>query len=165
MYTFEWTSEIVRMTFRFFIGCLFFGLLVSCVNTKNTIQNIDDSAPLPLLTAENTFLVTEYSTDKRYGYEPNYPINIFFQNTSSDTLNPGRFIRALAGPNGEPIDYKRVESCCPFPTRNSAVGAGFLEVFEISWNENNKPLLLYFNTYEKGKLLIPKGLTLKKATH
>ncbi|GGD34815.1 2-dehydro-3-deoxyphosphooctonate aldolase [Flavobacterium orientale] len=137
-------------------------LFTSCISTKNSIKNIDDSAPTPVLTKKNTFVLTEYSSDKKYGFDATYPINIFYRSTLNDTINAGRFIRALAGPNGEPLIYKRLESCCPFPTKRSDIGAGMLEVFEITWSGNIKPLVLYFNSYEKGKLLIPMGLTLKK---
>lgn len=147
---------------QIFILLMGLGLLTSCISTKNSIKNIDDNAPIPVLTKDNTFVLTEYSSDKKYGYHEDYPINIFYRNTLSDTLNQGRFLRALAGPNGEKLSYKRLESCCPFPTKRSEIGAGFLEVYEITWQGNSKPIVLYFNIYEKGKLLIPVGLTAKK---
>lgn len=73
-----------------------------------------------------------------------------------------RFLKALAGPNGETIQYKKLESCCPFPTKKSTNGAGFLDVYEITWEGCTQPLLLYFNIYERGKLMVPKGLTARK---
>lgn len=145
----------------FFI--VFFSLmLISCVSTKNTIKNIDDNAPYPLLKGNERFIITEYSTDPKYGVHKDYPINVYFRSTFNDTINPTRFLNALAGPKGERIAFKRLESCCPFPTSKSEIGAGFLDVYEVTWEGCKKPLLLYFNIYEKGKMMVPVGLTAKK---
>lgn len=136
--------------------------LASCVSTKSTLKNVDDNAPVPKLSAQGYFILTEFARDKRYGYDPDYPINVFFRTTKDESINQKRFLDALAGPNGEKIVYNKVETCCPFPTKRSDVGAGFLDVYQITWDGNKKPLRLYFNIYEKGALLVPMGFTLKK---
>jgi len=140
---------------------LLFVLSVSCVSTKSTIKNIDDNAPTPQLTANNTFVISEYSTDKKYGYDPDYPINVFFRNVKDETINQQRFLNALTGPKGEKLVYSKVETCCPFPTKKSEMGAGLLDIYEITWNGNQTPVKLYFNIFEKGALLCPIGLKIK----
>jgi hypothetical protein len=107
-------------------------------------------------------VLTEQSQDPKYGYDQDYPINIFYQSTSNDSINQVRFLNALAGPNGEKLFYKKLESCCPFPTKQSEIGAGLLDVYQVNWLGCKRSLLLYFNIYEKGKLYIPVGLTAKK---
>ena len=134
----------------------------ACVSTKSTIKNIDDNAPIPKLSGENTFVLTEFSTDKKYGYDPDYPINVFFKNTKDEQINPQRFLNALTGPNGEKIVFNKIETCCPFPTKRSAVGAGFLDIYQITWSGLETPIQLYFNIYEKGVLMVPVGMGLKK---
>ena len=134
----------------------------SCVSTKSTLKNVDDNAPSPTLTKENTFKLTQYSKDKKYGYDPDYPINVFYQNTKNENLNAQRFLNALAGPNGEKITYIKLESCCPFPTKRHEIGAGFLDIYELTWEGNAKPIKLYLNIYEKGSLLVPIGLSIKQ---
>ncbi|WP_125719755.1 2-dehydro-3-deoxyphosphooctonate aldolase [Flavobacterium ustbae] len=134
----------------------------SCVSTKSTLKNVDDNAPDLILKKDNTFSITQFAKDKKYGYDPDYPINIFFQNTNSETLNEARFLNALAGPNGEKITYERLETCCPFPTKRSNMGAGFLNVYELKWDGQKKPVKLYLNIYEKGILMVPMGLRLKQ---
>jgi hypothetical protein len=42
------------------------------------------------------------------------------------------------------------------------VGAGFLDVYELKWDGLKKPILLYLNIYERGLLMVPVGLSLKK---
>lgn len=138
-------------------------LATSCISTKSTIKNIDDTAPIPELTKDNTaFVITKYSSDKKYGYDKDYPINVFFKNTSDENINSQRFLNALAGPKGEKITFKKTETCCPFPTKKSEMGAGFLNIYEVSWAGNKQPILLYLNIYEKGALMVPVGLSLKK---
>lgn len=142
---------------------LFLALMaVSCVSTKSTLKNVDDNAPDLVLKKNNTFAITLFSSDKKYGYDPDYPINIFFQNTNNEALNETRFLNALAGPNGEKITYTRLETCCPFPTKRSNMGAGFLNVYDLKWEGQKKPVKLYLNIYEKGILMVPMGLSLKK---
>lgn len=136
--------------------------ITACTSTKSTLQNTDDNAPDLQLASNNTFVIKEYSTDKKYGYDKDYPVNIFFNNTANETINQERFLNALAGPKGEKISFSKLESCCPFPTKRSEMGAGFLDVYELKWNGQKKPTLLYLNIYEKGILMVPVGLTLKK---
>ena len=134
----------------------------SCVSTKSTLQNVDDTAPVPKLTAANTFIINQYSSDPKYGYDKDYPINVYYKNAKEETNNAQRFLNALAGPKGESISYKKLESCCPFPTKHTEMGAGFLDVYELSWQGQPSPTKLYINKYEKSILMVPKGLTLKR---
>lgn len=140
---------------------LFF-LFTSCISTKTTLKNVDNNAPTPKLENNTTFKITEYSKDKKYGYDSEYPINIFYGNTKNETINQQRFLNALAGPKGEKISYSKLESCCPFPTKRSEMGAGFLDVYELKWEGQQKPIILYLNIYEKALLMVPVGLSLNK---
>ncbi|QBN18285.1 2-dehydro-3-deoxyphosphooctonate aldolase [Flavobacterium nackdongense] len=136
--------------------------IASCTSTKSTIKNIDNNAPNLTLVENNTFLISEFSKDKKYGYDKDYPINIFFESTRNVTINQQRFLNALAGPKGEKISYTKLESCCPFPTKRSEMGAGLLDVYELKWEGQKTPVLLYLNIYEKGVLMVPFGMSLKK---
>lgn len=135
-------------------------LISSCVSTRSTIKNVDDSAPDLIVKGDNTFEINQFSTDKKYGYDKDYPINIFYKTTNTDA-NQERYLNALAGPKGEKITFTKLESCCPFPTKRSDMGAGFLDVYELKWEGQKKPILLYINIYEKGILMVPLGLRLK----
>jgi len=147
---------------KYFILLMLITIISSCVSTKSTLKNVDDNAPNLRLTSENTFVINQYSKDKKYGYDEDYPINIFYKNSKEDFINQQRFLNALAGPNGEKITYKKIESCCPFPTKKSEMGAGFLDIYELTWEGQTTPVKLYLNIYEKGVLMVPVGLSLKK---
>ncbi|TRX26798.1 2-dehydro-3-deoxyphosphooctonate aldolase [Flavobacterium franklandianum] len=135
--------------------------ITSCTSTKSTLKNIDNDAPNLQLVENNTFYISEFSKDRKYGYDKDYPINIFFESTRNETINQQRFLNALAGPKGEKMTYTKLESCCPFPTKRSAMGAGLLDVYELKWEGQKSPVILYLNIYEKGILMVPFGLRLK----
>ncbi|WP_343022852.1 2-dehydro-3-deoxyphosphooctonate aldolase [Flavobacterium sp. PL12] len=149
----------MKKTFLFLALVLLSG---SCVSTKSTLKNVDDNAPNLVVTKDNTFVITKYSDDKKYGYDEDYPINIFYRNTLNDKINQERFLNALAGPKGEKITYSKLESCCPFPTKRTDLGAGLLDVYELKWEGQKKPIKLYLNIFEKGVLMVPVGLSLNK---
>ncbi len=136
--------------------------LSGCISTKSTLKNVDNNAPVLELTKDNTFKISEVSTDPRYGYDPDYPVNIFFRNTINQNINQERFFKALSGPNGETIKFEKIEKCCPFPSRNSTSGAALLDIYEISYDGLSQPLKIYVNIYEKGHIKAPKGLTIKQ---
>ena len=135
---------------------------VGCISTKSMLKNVDNNAPIPSLSKENTFIVTEYSKDLKYGFNEEYPVNVFYVNSNDENLNASRYLNALAGPNGEKITYTKIESCCPFPTKRTEIGAGYLDIYELKWEGQKKPIRLYINIYERGYILIPIGLSIKK---
>jgi len=144
--------------FIFFVSISF---LSSCVSTKSTIQNIDNTAIKPSV-RNNQFILTEYANDSKYGYNQDYPINLGFENEKFSPKNIPYFFSALTGPKGEKIQYEKVDSCCPFPTKKSVMGAGTLDIYQVTFEDSDKKLLLYINIYEKGKVLCPKGFLIKK---
>ena len=140
----------------------FLVLLTSCISTKNTIQNIDDTAILPKIVG-GQFVLTESATDLKYGYSEFYPVNLGctkFEN--SNKLNINRFFNSITGPNGEKVTYKLIETCCPFPSKNNKMGAGTLELYEIYLDGMTSNKKIYINTFEKGKVICPKGFSIKK---
>ena len=84
---------------KFSLFVVLISLFTSCVSTRSTLKNVDDNAPIPTLKGD-AFVLNEYSKDKKYGYDPDYPVNVFYKNTKDENLNAERYLRALAGPNG-----------------------------------------------------------------
>lgn len=137
-------------------------LFASCISTKNTIQNIDDTAILPKI-VYGQFVLTETSNDSEYGYSEFYPINLGFSKfENSNNSNVNRFFNSITGPNGEKVTYRLLETCCPFPSKNNKMGAGTLDLYEIYLNEKTSNKKIYINTFEKGKVMCPKGFSIKK---
>lgn len=139
-----------------FLPLLALFLLTSCVSTKNTIRNIDDNAPEPKL-KDDRFLITQVSNDPKYGYDPDYPVNVFYRNSKDENLNAVRYLKGLSGPKGEKLFFKKIDSCCPFPTKRNEMGAGFVDLYEVTWVGQQKPVVLYLNIYAKGIVMAPMG--------
>jgi hypothetical protein len=147
------------MKYLAFIGSAL--LFTSCISTKSTIKNIDNTAMRPSY-ANEMYLITEYAEDSNYAFDADYPINIGFIHDKQEEINVYYFFNGLEGPNGEKISFKKVDTCCPFPTKNTTMGAGTIGVYEVIIEGTAKKLTMYFNTFEKGKILCPKGLSIKK---
>lgn len=139
--------------------CATFFCLSSCISTKLTIKNIDDSAVKPRV-ENNRFIITETSNDKKYGYDSDYPINIGFNKENEAVRNIQQFFNALSDEAGANFTYEKMENCCPFPTKRTAMGAGTLDVYQVTFASGLKKTL-YFNIYEKGKIMCPVGFKIK----
>lgn len=136
--------------------------ILSCVSTKSTLMNVDNNAPVPKLSKQNTFVLTEISTDSKYGFDKDYPINVFFRNSNDEEINCNRYLNAISGPKGEIVNFKKTGICCPFPSKNIGTGGGFLATYEISYDGLKSPKIMYLNIYEKGLILAPMGFGIKK---
>ncbi|TRW23365.1 2-dehydro-3-deoxyphosphooctonate aldolase [Flavobacterium zepuense] len=136
--------------------------VIACTSTRNTIKNIDDNAVMPALTKEKNFVITETSSDKNYGFDQDYPINLGFMPYQSAEINVKRYFGALSGPDGEKLTYNKVDSCCPFPSKRTDMGAGILDIYEVKWDGLTEPKRIYINLYEKGNILAPIGFGIKK---
>jgi hypothetical protein len=136
-------------------------LATSCISTRNSIRNIDDTAIMPALSKEKTFIITETSSDNKYGYDQDYPVNLGFLPFKTAEINVQRYFGALSGPNGEKLTYRKVDTCCPFPTKKYDMGAGLLDIYEVSWDGLSEPKRIYINLYEKGKVMAPKGFGIR----
>ena len=133
----------------------------SCISTKSTIKNIDNDAVRPPI-KNGMFIITEYATDSKYGIDADYPVNIGLLSAASEEAYVKYYFNGLEGPNGEKVEFKKTETCCPFPTEHSNMGAGLLSLYEVNFEGSTKKQTFYFNTYEKGKVVCPKGFSIKK---
>ena len=138
-------------------------LLASCVSTKSTLKNIDNTAKRPTF-SNNMYIITEYADDNKYGFNKDYPINIGFIHEKQETVNIQYYFNGLEGPNGEKINFQKVDTCCPFPSKNTTMGAGTIGIYEVTFEGTSKKMTMYFNTFEKGKIVCPKGFQIKKVT-
>lgn len=136
-------------------------LLASCVSTKSTLKNVDNTAKRPSF-SNNMYIITEYADDSKYGFNEDYPINIGFIQEKQENINIQYYFNGLEGPNGEKINFEKIDTCCPFPSKNTNMGAGTIGIYEVTFEGNSKKLTMYFNTFEKGKIVCPKGFKIKK---
>jgi hypothetical protein len=143
-------------------------IIVSCSNSKKVSSNSSSSSnqgkgdtrttKVEMLDNE-TYLLTEKTDDKTYGFEQSNPIKV----GERSPQNERRFLNALLGPNGETVKYFRAGSCCGFKTPNGTIGnMGLLDLYRVFWDGNKDTLNIYINMYDKGDLKIPVGFTAKQ---
>ncbi|GGB80460.1 2-dehydro-3-deoxyphosphooctonate aldolase [Flavobacterium suaedae] len=145
-----------------FLTALVMAVTTSCISTKLTIKNIDDKARMPALSKEKTFVLTKISKDAKYAYDPDYPVNLGFLPVQNADVNIKRYFGALTGPAGQEISYERIDSCCPFPSEKNNMGAGILDIYEVTWQGLKEPKRIYINLYERGEIIAPSGFGIKK---
>jgi hypothetical protein len=105
------------------------------------------------------FLIQEASTDASYGFTETNPVRVG-GGKEAGARNEQRYLNALLGPKGQPIEYQREGSCCAFKLDAAGVdNEGQLDVYTITWKGRKEPLKLYLNMYEEGGLAAPVGLT------
>ena len=120
------------------------------------------------LVNDQMFLITEYATDETYGYTESNPIMVGGARENEGVQNEIRYLKALAGPLGFPVIYKRLGSCCSFYTENGnigddGIGRGRLDIYEVIHDGLEAPVKLYINMYDSDVLKVPVGgFTLKK---
>lgn len=146
---------------KYIVFIVIIAFFTSCGSIKSTLMNVDNSAKKPLV-KNKAFLLTEYASDTKYGYDKDYPINLGFENEKYSPKNIEYFFNALSGTSDEKISYEKIDSCCPFPTKKSIMGAGTLDIYQVTFEGSDKKVLLYINIYEKGRILCPKGFSIKK---
>jgi hypothetical protein len=142
-------------------------LVIGCSPKKAVVSSElptgDTRTKEVVLIDDITYLLTEFSDDKTYGYDKANPVKVGGAKESIGPKNERRFLNGLLGPNGERIEYSRVGSCCHFTTPNGVINnTGLLDIYRITWKGSPDTLSIYLNMYDKGDLKIPVGLTAKK---
>ena len=106
---------------------------------------------------DGTMLLQEVAADKEYGYSSKVKNSIMVGSIKNETA----FLKALQGPNGEPISARRLSSCCEFKSKRAAFGKGYLDLWEITYEGLQQPILIYLNGYEFDNPKCPAGLSIK----
>lgn len=97
--------------------------------------------------------------DPSYGLAQGNPIKVGGLNER----NEAEYLNGLRGPKGEPVDYERIGSCCPFKTPNAMIdGIGLLDAFRVTYAGQAQPSILYIDFYDTGSLQVPVGFSARK---
>ncbi|RTQ45597.1 hypothetical protein EJV47_24190 [Hymenobacter gummosus] len=146
-------------------------LASACAGAKATTATADNG---PRLTGSNNvpqsyydqarrtvapFALVEASPDADYGYTAEKPACVGGIKDNDCARNEQRFLNALRGPEGQEISCRRLGSCCGFSTPNGLINnMGLLDVYQLTWPGQDKPVKLYLNCYDSESLRIPQGL-------
>lgn len=98
--------------------------------------------------------LTDTTSDPAYGLTEKNPIKV----GGLSERNEAEYLNGLRGPSGEPIEYERLGSCCPFKTPNAMIeNVGLLDAFRVTYAGQAKPSVLYIDFYDDGPLYVPVG--------
>lgn len=112
--------------------------------------------------AAGDFLSIEAEADHRsYGYRPENPVRVRESEGQRGSAASVLYLRGLQGPQGQPISFDRRGSCCPFDHEASGHG-GMLDSYELTWDGQDEPVLLYVDMYRLGVPRVPRGLTARR---
>jgi hypothetical protein len=98
------------------------------------------------------------ANNPEYGFIEQNPIQV---GPRTGDLQHIRYLNSLRGPNGEPIEYERKGSCCPFDTEHAALG-GLLDIYRVRIDGSSSEMYLFVDMYTAGTAQIPFGLTQRK---
>jgi hypothetical protein len=90
-----------------------------------------------------------------YGLSPENPIHV-----GGGPEGQHSFLETLRGPEGQPLAWRRLGSCCEFETPNGIMGFGLLDLYEVTYEGLERPVILYLDMYESGPVMAPVGFTL-----
>ena len=130
---------------------------ISCSVTKSLNKNFKQT-----LLDNDTFVVTEISTDKSYGLSEKNPVEVGGANESSGPKNERRYLNALTGPNREQVSYFRSGSCCPVKSSNGFLGTAMLDNYRVTWEGSKDTVSIYINIYDSSKIKAPFGFGVVK---
>ncbi|MFT3680198.1 MAG: tetratricopeptide repeat protein [Ferruginibacter sp.] len=104
--------------------------------------------------------LTKQAENKNYGFTQEDPIKVG-TGPNGGPANQRAFLDLLRDPNGKPLKYTRLGSCCMYDSPNGLMGKGVLDKYEITYKnekgETEKSILyISFDDYEE--LKIPYGL-------
>ena len=146
----------------FYVACILCFSIAGCSSSKNN----QSSAPKKItvkheMLDDNTFKLTEISDDETYGYSEKNAVCVA-DASGSGPLKERNYLNALLGPKGEPVSYFRKGSCCTIKSDYGFMGMAKLDIYEVSYEGLDKPIILYINMYDPGQLKAPKGFTFKQ---
>jgi hypothetical protein len=90
-----------------------------------------------------------------YGFSPENPIHV-----GGGPAGQRAFLEALRGPDGQPLAWRRLGSCCEFETPNGLMGLGLLDLYEVTYEGLEQPVILYLDMYDSGPVAAPAGFLL-----
>lgn len=154
---------LLLLTFTVIVAC---GTKKSASTSKRNVATIKKAKSKNFkqtLRDQYSFVVTEISTDKAYGYTPENAVEVGGAKNSEGPMNERRYLNALTGPNGEEISYYRAGSCCPTPSENAMFGdKAMLDNYRVTWEGSKDTVSIYINMYDSSPLKAPKGFGLRK---
>jgi TonB family protein len=99
------------------------------------------------------------AVDREYGYTPAKPIRLGPGSPLERARVMRLFLASLGGPQGQPVEFERLGSCCRFERPGAMPPVGLLDQVRVQPDGGGPALLLYFDLYTDDIFMLPTGLT------
>ncbi|MFY0567957.1 hypothetical protein ACN28E_29570 [Archangium lansingense] len=90
-----------------------------------------------------------------YGYTQEDPIKV-----GGGPAGEHEYLQYLRGPEGQPLSFERLGSCCGFEDPSLPFGGGMLDMYEVTYEGLKKPVTLYLDMYRRQEPRAPAGFRL-----
>ncbi|WAM26679.1 hypothetical protein [Myxococcus sp. NMCA1] len=90
-----------------------------------------------------------------YGYSKDDPIHV-----GGGVGGEHEYLQHLRGPQGQKVRYERHGSCCAFESEGAPFGSGLLDVYVVTYDGLEEPVMMYLNMYERKDPRAPEGFRL-----
>jgi hypothetical protein len=137
-------------------------IFAGCRSTQLEWPRLDCGHPAGITDAVKAMSLTEVTTDRTYGYTQNNPIKVGGGLGGNGSRNQRQYLAALAGPNGEPITFERLGSCCPYSSPEGLMGQGMLDQYVVAHDGIEKPVILYLTFYDEEEPKAPYGFSIAR---
>ncbi|EPX57525.1 hypothetical protein D187_009799 [Cystobacter fuscus DSM 2262] len=147
---------MIRAAFR----CSVLWMLSSgCASSSATMRQgeggVEAGAPVIEAVARTPAAPGETPAPSGYGYTPEDPIKV-----GGGPSGEHEFLRYLRGPEGQPLSFERLGSCCGFKDSSLPFGGGLLDMYEVTYEGLEKPVTLYLDMYRRQEPRAPTGFRL-----
>jgi Ca-activated chloride channel family protein len=112
--------------------------------------------PSPVVLPLPTTLPTTSGED--YGYSEEDPIRVG-GGPDHGLWRETWYFESLHGPEGQPVQFQRIGSCCSFDLPESPWATGALNIFEVTYEGLDEPRHLYIDMYQCETPAAPQGFT------
>ncbi|MEM7481478.1 MAG: hypothetical protein AAF481_09915 [Acidobacteriota bacterium] len=159
----KWSTHHAMCVVLFLIGCAsaFWGCSSSTLEEPNIVSSQSQNGhmvPSGATGDRKGLSGLQMAPSETCGYSEADPICVGGAAAGQGPSNSRQFLNSIVGPQGQPITYSRKGACCPFETVNSDLGGGLLDVYEVRWDGQAEPVILYVNMYDAEPLWVPHGL-------
>lgn len=108
----------------------------------------------------NILSLSNLSKDNTYGFSSDNPIKVG-TGLKGGAANQRAFLNLLLDKNGNPVNYKRLGSCCDYKSEHGFIGGiAKLDIYEITYlnkKGKEKKTKLYLSFYDYEEPMIPIG--------
>lgn len=124
--------------------------LTPLLATLSAAPGWQSPAPPPAVD-RSTLPVCSVSDDPKYGFTQEQPVQVG-GGAMNGPARERRYLDALRGPAGQPVQYKRTGS-------TQGVNGTILDAYEVTYEGLEKPAHVYLDEYHFGDLRAPQGFT------